>query len=255
MMRWGRPTEGSTCPHCLKGFHAYGRTLQNFQLNDNGIHVFQIGQDTDGYWWLEKTTCPACQKFIISLINSDGETLTGSYGQQSRQHLPGGNETTRLVRPKGTGRPPVPAEVSTEFSEDYSEACLVLADSPKASAALSRRCLQLILREKAGVQNPDNLMKAIGEVIANPSTPVDIRDSLDAVRNIGNFAAHPNKSKNTGEVVPVEPGEAEWCFEVIEMLFGFYFVWPADVQRRRDALNVKLAETGKSEMLTPPEVP
>ena len=35
------------------------------------------------------------------------------------------------------------------------EACLVLPDSPKASVALSRRCLQHILREAAKVKHGD----------------------------------------------------------------------------------------------------
>lgn len=47
-----------------------------------------------------------------------------------------------LIRPKIANRPPVPIEVPTLFAEDYNEACLVIIDSPKASAALSRRCLQ-----------------------------------------------------------------------------------------------------------------
>jgi hypothetical protein len=44
----------------------------------------------------------------------------------------------------------LPSEVPPEFANDYKEACLIIANSPKASAALSRRCLQNILREKAG---------------------------------------------------------------------------------------------------------
>ena len=100
----------------------------------------------------------------------------------------------------------MPTEVPEEFAEDYREACLVIADSPKASAALSRRCLQHVLREKAQVQHPDNLADAIQEVVDSPSIPSDIAESLDAVRNIGNFSVHPNKSQNTGEIVDVEPG-------------------------------------------------
>ena len=55
---------------------------------------------------------------------------------------------TQLVRPKGISRAPLPPEVPSEFTKDYQEACLVLTDSPKASAALSRRCLQNLLREE-----------------------------------------------------------------------------------------------------------
>ena len=47
-----------------------------------------------------------------------------------------------------SGRMPAAPEVEPQFAEDYNEACLVLPFSPKASAALSRRCLQNIIRLK-----------------------------------------------------------------------------------------------------------
>ena len=46
-----------------------------------------------------------------------------------------------------SARPPVPKEVPSHIAEDYKEAALVLNFSPKSSAALSRRCLQAVLRE------------------------------------------------------------------------------------------------------------
>ena len=170
-----------------------------------------------------------------------------SHGAMQRS-APKGSTNLIMVYPKASGRPPVPTEVPPEFAEDYTEACLVISDSPKASAALSRRCLQHILRKKAGVKNPNDLAKAIDEVVNDPSMPSDICTSLDAVRHIGNFSAHPNKSTNTGEIVAVEAGEAKWCLEVIEILFNFYFVRPADIKRRTLALNQKLNETGKPPM-------
>ena len=71
---------------------------------------------------------------------------------------------------------------------------------------------------------------------------------MDAVRHIGNFAAHPIKSTNTGEILPVESGEAEWNLDVLEGLFDFYFVAPAKLQNRKDQLNAKLKEAGKQPM-------
>jgi hypothetical protein len=76
-------------------------------------------------------------------------------------------------------------------------------------------------------------------------------ESLDAVRNIGNFAAHPIKSTASGEVIDVEPGEAEWNLDVLESLFDFYFVQPAALRKKQDALNAKLKEAGKPEMKRP----
>jgi hypothetical protein len=144
-------------------------------------------------------------------------------------------------------RTPLGSEVPSEFAEDYKEACMVLPDSPKASAALSRRCLQHLLREKSRVK-PGNLADEIQQVIDSGKLPSHLAESLDAIRNIGNFAAHPIKSKSTGEILEVEPGEAEWNLDVLESLFDFYFTQPAQLKAKRDALNAKLKEAGKPGM-------
>ena len=153
-----------------------------------------------------------------------------------------------FVYPKAIARNPVPPEVDDQsLVADYKEACLVLADSAKASAALSRRCLQHILREKASVKHAD-LSAEIDEVIASGKLPADLADHLDSVRVVGNFAAHPIKSKSSGEVMDVEPGEAEWNLDVVEELMDFYFVRPARAQKKKEALNEKLREAGKPEL-------
>jgi hypothetical protein len=127
------------------------------------------------------------------------------------------------------------------------EACKVLADSAKASAALSRRNLQAILRDKAGTKNKD-LFDQIEEVINSGKIPSHIQEGLHAVRNIGNFAAHEIKSKVTGAILEVEPGEAEWNLDVLESLFDFYFIQPAIAAKRKAELNKKLKEAGKPEI-------
>ena len=125
-----------------------------------------------------------------------------------------------------------------EFTEDYGEACLILADSAKASAALSRRCLQHILREKASVKH-GTLFSEIQEVINSNTLPAHITDILDVPRKLGNVAAHPIKESNSGTIVDVEPWEAEWCLEVIEALYDHYFVMPARNAERLRRLNQK----------------
>ena len=151
--------------------------------------------------------------------------------------------------PKGSSRAPCPLEVPKEIAEDYIEACLVLNDSAKASAAMSRRCLQNLLKDSnaANAQQRD-LADQIQHVLDSKTLPTYLADVLDAVRNIGNFAAHPMKSKATGGILPVELGEAEWNLDVIERLFDFYYVQPAIAQNRKNALNAKLQSAGKPPM-------
>jgi hypothetical protein len=141
----------------------------------------------------------------------------------------------------------VPYEVNENIAKDYIEAGLVLNDSPKASAALSRRCLQNLLLDKAGVAKGD-LSKQIQTVIDSGKLPSHLSDDIDAIRNIGNFAAHPNKSLSSGEILEVEPHEAEWNLEVLEALFDFYYVVPERAKARKAALNAKLTDSGKPPM-------
>ena len=93
-----------------------------------------------------------------------------------------------------------------------------------------------------------SLAQEIDEFIQRKDIPSYLTDAVDAVRNIGNFAAHPLKDTNTGEIVEVEPGEAEWLLEVNEALFDFVFVQPKKLAERKNNLNAKLASLGKPPM-------
>jgi hypothetical protein len=138
--------------------------------------------------------------------------------------------------------------VPVEIAEDFNEAAAVLSLSPKASAALSRRCLQGLL--KANGYDHKDLAPAIQAALDAGTLPPALAENLDAVRNIGNFAAHPMKDKQTNTVLPVEPHEAEWNLEVLEGLFDHYYVQPAKAAARRDALNKKLEGAGKPPLKT-----
>jgi hypothetical protein len=91
-----------------------------------------------------------------------------------------------------------------------------------------------------------DLADQIDEVL--PTLPGYIREMLDAVRVVGNFAAHPIKSTHTGEIIEVEPAEAELLLDVLEMVFDFYLVQPAEAKKKRDAINEKLRAAGKPPM-------
>lgn len=123
----------------------------------------------------------------------------------------------------------------------------MLTDSPKASAALSRRALQRLLREHLRIRR-GSLQEEIEQFAHQPDVPSYISQAVDAVRNVGNLAAHPLKDKHTGEIVDVEPGEAEWLLEVLEQLYDHYFVKPKVLEERKRALNDKLRALGKQPM-------
>ncbi len=143
------------------------------------------------------------------------------------------------------GLRPVSKLIPETYRREFQEACQVLPTSPKASAALSRRCLQLLLRECAKVTR-SNLAAEIDEVLQRKELPSHLAEAVDAVRIYGNFAAHPTKSENTGAIIDVEPGEAEWLLEVLEGLFDFYILQPAKLKARQEQLKAKMESAKKT---------
>jgi Domain of unknown function (DUF4145) len=146
-----------------------------------------------------------------------------------------------LVYPRRLPRPPADPAVPDEIRQDYGEACLVLADSPKSSAALARRCLQAVLQSLVGKKS--SLVKEIDE--AANQLPADLISDLHALRQLGNFAAHPTKDTATGTIVDVEPGEAEWTLDLVGSLLDHVYVAPKQRAAMRASLNAKLASAGK----------
>lgn len=209
------------CPHCT--------TTIFWQVG--GSHG--MGSDQTARFMAEWAVCPACSRVIVQIVE---------YNIQS-----GVEQRRRTVVPRSSSRAPAPQEVPSEIRADYEEASQVLDISPKASAALSRRCLQSVLRDGAGV-TPGNLATEIDKVIEEGKLQSTIADSLDAVREIGNFAAHPSKSVTTGEIVDVEPDEAEWNLDVLEALFDVFYVQPKHLEAKKAALNAKLKDAGKNEV-------
>lgn len=213
------------CPHCLATVRFEGLRQPKY-ATPQGDLVFEAGEKDQTLMTLRFARCPSCLKPII----------TTTHGSIDRW-------VSRVLWPQTTSRAPVPKQVPSEIASDYSEAAAILQLSPKASAALSRRCLQNLLQKAAGTKE-GNLSDQIDEVL--PALPPYIARYLDALRNIGNFAAHPIKSKTTNAVMDVEPGEAEWNLDVLDALFDyFYYVTPAKSEERRKGLGEKLKEVTK----------
>jgi hypothetical protein len=196
-------------------FHAAADTAQTFY------------DDEDFVQFVLTFRCAACMRHCIRLADKE------AYDHERPE------ETSKLIWPRTTAREPIAPEVPTEYAALAREAALVLDDSPRASGALSRRCLQQVLRE-AGEFRGANLSDEIDQAIESGKLPSYLTDSLHALREIGNMAAHPNKSKSTGEIIDVEPGEAEWSLDVLDGLFDFYFVQPAKTLARKAALDARL---------------
>lgn len=228
------------CPHCGVKVRNNWRTTKPLEMSEVAINVEKkiTGKKGIELWYCE---CENCQKLVVLLV----------HGILFYRQNYGSWEINRILSSSFL-YPEVKNLKSTEyippdFANEFNEAVNVLAISPKSSAALTRRILQNILREYYNIEER-TLDAEINKFIQLPNIPSHLTDAVDAVRTIGNIAAHPTKDKNTGTIVDVESGEAEWLIEVIEALFDFTFIQPKKLEERRSRLNEKLKELGKPEL-------
>lgn len=212
------------CPHCTVAVH--------IAFSENVVVINGVNTG----WKYKTAKCPACDNLIFNVVRGEYSRPTaGIPTLKIKEEI--------MVWPRSVGRAQISQHVPAAIAQDYSESCQVLAISPKASAALSRRCLQAILNDK-GYTGRD-LAKQIDSLLANPQTPSALRDTVDAVRNFGNFSAHPITEQTTLQVIDVDPNEAEWCLDIIEEMFDYFYARPAAVAERKAQLNAKLASGGK----------
>lgn len=208
-----------TCPHGCGV--TYLATVCQRALAD-------LGSFEGRAWSASSYECPKCQRPTIEL-----------------KAIPMGLSSQSIISFRAyprSGRVPPPG-VPAELLADYVEAASVLDLSPQASAALARRCLQAVLVNHVGATG-GTLDKQIDSVKGR--LPQWVAAPLHALRQIGNFAAHPIKDKNTGEIIPVESGEAEWTLDTLDALFEHVFSAPLVQAERLASLNEKLIAAGKS---------
>ena len=143
---------------------------------------------------------------------------------------------------------PLPSYIPQAIVQDYTEACLICADSPKASATLSRRCLQGIVRDFWELpQSKRGKLHIELEAIKERVDP-DTWGAIDAIRSVGNIGAHMEKDIDV--IVDVDAGEAELLIELIEMLIADWYV-QREKRRERTQKAVELAEKKKAERKPP----
>ncbi|MFA6944261.1 MAG: DUF4145 domain-containing protein [Pedobacter sp.] len=116
--------------------------------------------------------------------------------------------------------------VPSAIIEDYEESCKIKEDSPKASATLSRRALQGMIRDFWGVKKPQDYkglwtLKNEIEAIKDLVDP-DVWAAIDAVREVGNIGAHMELDVNV--IIDVEPEEATKLIGLIELLIEEWYI-------------------------------
>ncbi|MCI0439485.1 MAG: DUF4145 domain-containing protein [Chloroflexi bacterium] len=186
--------------------------------------------------------CPNCNELIVILKSGDCRWIEDQPELINTKHQ-------EILYPKFSRRA-TDQSIPQSYRDDFDEATALVNISPKASAALSRRLLQQLLRQCHGIK-PSDLNKEIEAFVETHSVPAYVADAIDVIRVVGNFAAHPVKYQNADRIAEVEQGEAEWLVEVLYDLLEWTFVQPSRRQSRIDRLNAKLKDLGKPPLKQP----
>ncbi len=211
------------CPNCLIAFYESEELWKSFVMFPTEKEAW--------HWVCAAITCPECNEIIVRVAQGDPGAL-GPY---------------RVIHPSSRQPTSISDKVPDHLRSDYTEASDVLPVSAKASAALSRRILQSMLKDQ-GYQSRnllEQIKTVLGETDRDRILPRELRNSIDAVRNFGNFSAHPITDATSLQVIDVDPEEAEWCLEIIKGLFEHYYIGPAANADRLSKLNQKLQKARK----------
>ena len=197
-----------TCPYCNRNATI---TVSNLSLSS---HSFEHN-NKDGELLIETTiiVCPnpECKEYTISA--SLFKVFWANEWIRDGDPLLHWN-----LKPQSQAKV-FPSYIPKPILEDYEEACLIRDLSPKASATLSRRCLQGIIRDFHKITKK-RLVDEI-EALKDKIDPL-IWQAIDAVRSIGNIGAHMEKDINL--IIDVEPQEASALIGLIEMLLKDWYI-------------------------------
>lgn len=196
------------CPHCKT------KTTINKDDIDSSESMLYI-KNKDGTKSAETTwiVCPneECKKLSLYINLYEYSSESGSWERGALL-----KQWTLLPDTKANVYPDY---IPTGILQDYEEAYSILELSPKASATLSRRCLQGIIRDYWDVKK-GRLVDEIN-AIEDKIDPLTWK-SIDAVRKVGNIGAHMEKDINL--IIEVEPKEAQLLIELIEILFEEWYI-------------------------------
>lgn len=202
------------CPFCGITLPVTDDTHQiNYPSFSNGTgHGYSINGSytTNDCISIDMYKCPECKN--ISVIAS---SLGKGFKKPFRV----------LVNPTSSAKQ-YPDYIPKAIRDDYEEAYSIVNLSPKASATLSRRCLQGMIRDFWNIKK-SKLADAINE-LQNKVTSSQWK-AIDSVRKIGNIGAHMESDINT--IVEVDSGEAEKLLKLIELLIDKWYITRHDEEQ------------------------
>lgn len=205
-----------TCPHCSRPTTITDQDVE-YSSSYRALTKKGVNHTTGVNLLTSIIQCPnsECRKHTIDVIETNAEKLV-----EGGEWIIKDGETQRTLQfyPEKAVKN-YPDYVPKAIKSDYREAVLISELSPKASATLSRRCLQGILRDYWQVK-PGRLVDEIKEIV--PQVDPLTWDAIDSTRKIGNIGAHMEKDIDT--IVEVDPEEATLLIHLIETLIENCYV-------------------------------
>lgn len=122
---------------------------------------------------------------------------------------------------------PPDENIPKNVRRDYEEALLCRAyHLPQAAAVMARRTIQTAAIEK-GAPKDGNLHSQISHLEKEGIVTVDLRESLDVIRNYGNDGAHTTQRR-------VTTNDAKEILDAVNDVLRFLFVTPARNKKMRE---------------------
>lgn len=231
-----------SCPYCNQ---ATTITDSNTQIR---LHEFHHG-NKDGKLALQTRVIvcpnPKCREYQIEAALFKQKSVRNQMNQAVLVLDPPA-VVNWVLKPKSNARP-YPAYIPKAILDDYNEACLIVNDSPKASATLARRCLQGMIRDFWNITD-----KALALEINALQGKIDPTtwDAIDAVRSVGNIGAH--MEKDISLIVDVDPDEAQQLIGLIEFLLRDWYVGRHEREEHKKRVIALGAAKAAAKKGTPP---
>lgn len=190
-----------TCPFCNKEIAKSHDTYKEHWITRDRIGMSST-PPSPGQLCISYYTCPSCKEISI-IINVDSDPSIGTVN----------------IRPRSFAKQ-FPEYVPEAVRNDYEEACAIVSLSPKASATLSRRCLQGMIRDFWKITGKNRLVDEI-DALQN-KVPAAQWKILNSIRRLGNIGAHPEADVNL--IIDIEPEDAQKLISVIELLIRQWYI-------------------------------
>lgn len=189
-----------TCPYCQREVAISKDTYSEHWLSRDSVNI-KTAPPRPGQILISHYSCPSCNKITILATVDHGDVLN-----------------TVNIEPTSLAKK-FPKYIPEGIRNDYEEACAIVSLSPKASATLSRRCLQGMIRDFFQISK-NTLYEEIDAI--RPQIPAEQWAVLDGLRRIGNIGAHMEKDINL--IIDIDPDEAQKLIKLIELLIKQWYI-------------------------------